>query len=189
MVGLQRVEKALAARVDALVVLESLKRQQAVISALYSQLQAKERTGSMTNTDVRRMNRARSEVDQVEQAKQAAEGMLSLRKRRNARDVQWYRAGRAQQFCLMVLQLADAQAALQATLGDLWLGMASRTGAVTSGLGDDLAGLSLSDLGMKASASAMFVEPEPEEGEEATVASAPSADVPLPTEHAEAGAT
>ena len=180
----QRVEKALATRVDALVVLESLKRQEGTISALYSQLHAKERAGGMTNADVRRMNRARSEIDQVEQAKLAGERTLALLRRRNERDVAWYRAGRAQQFQLMVAQLAEAQAAYQSALGDLWLAMAARTGASTAGAGADLSGVVLSELGPKASASAALFEPEPEEGDAA--AAALPGDAALPEEHAEA---
>jgi hypothetical protein len=64
-VALQRVEKALAARLDALVVLESLRRQEGVINASYQQLLAKELGGVMGNADVLRMNRVREEVDQV----------------------------------------------------------------------------------------------------------------------------
>ena len=63
--GVQRVEKALAARLDALVVLESLRRQEGIINASYQQLLAKELSGAMRNADVVRMNRVREEVDQV----------------------------------------------------------------------------------------------------------------------------
>lgn len=179
----QRVGKALDARIDALVVLEALKRQQAVIEAQFKALHAKEAAGSMSNAEVRRMNRARAETDQVEQAKAAGERTHGLMARRNRRDAAWYRATREHQFAALVLQFAEAQAALQAALGELWLGMASRTGAARGDYGPDLEDVVLDDLGTRASESAEYVEPE-EDGD-AIAADTTMAGGALPAEHAE----
>jgi hypothetical protein len=175
----QRVEKALDARLDALVVLETLKRQEGIITASYQMLLAKERAGNMTNSDVRRMNRVRSEVDQVGQAKAAGVRTLNLLKRRNERDISWYRKGRAEQFCSMVAEFSAAQEALQESQAELWLGMAARTGAHTVDAGEDLSGINLSELGLKVSHSAVLVDPADEDSD-----SAHPPDGPLPAEHA-----
>lgn len=178
---MQRVEKALAARLNALVVLESLKRQEGIINATYQQLSAKERSGAMSNSDVRRMNRVRSETDQVQQAKEAGQRTFELLKNRNTRDIEWYRKGRAAQFRDMVARFADAQAALCGAAGDLWLAMATRTGADVAQAGPDLENVVLTDLGKKVSHSAVLLEPEAAGGG----AHAAAPDGPLPAEHAE----
>lgn len=175
---MQRVEKALAARLNALVVLESLKRQESIINATYNQLLGKERSGAMSNTDVRRMNRVRSETDQIKQAKEAGERIFSLLKARNTRDIDWYRHGRTVQFREMVSRFAQAQAAQQEALSELWVAMAVRTGSNLEGVGSDLGGVMLSMLGKPASRSAALLDTV-----EAS-ASGARVDGPLPAEHA-----
>lgn len=175
---LQRVEKALAARLNALVVLESLKRQEGIINASYNQLLAKERSGAMSNADVRRMNRVRAETDQIKQAKEAGERVFGLLKSRNTRDIDWYRKGRSAQFRVMVARFAQAQAAHQAALAELWLAMAVRSGYNLEGFGSDLDGVMLPMLGKPASRSAALLETD---GPSAAVA---GVDEPLPAEFA-----
>lgn len=175
----QRVEKALAARIDALVVLASLKRQRGIIAAAYTEMLAKERTGSMSDSDVRRMNRVRSETDQVKQAIEAGERTLELLTKRNQRDIAWYRAGRTAQLCTMVSELAASQAAFQESQAQLWLAMAARVGAQTEGLGEHLEGISLADLGLKTSQSTVMVEPVVEDDDDTSL---PVADGPVPAE-------
>lgn len=177
---MQRVEKALAARVDALVVLESLRRQESVINASYQQLHAKEVSGSMRNSDVTRMNRIRSEVDQVQQAKAAGEQAYSMLKDRNERDIQMYQTERSSAFAFMAFKFAEAQAALQEAVAEVWEAMARRSGVDPDAMDDDLQGLEYADLGLQVSHSAVLYDADMED---AVHTSAPEG--PLPTEHAE----
>jgi hypothetical protein len=176
---MQRVEKAMAARIDALVVLESLKQQEAVINAAYSQLHAKEVSGTMTNADVRRMNRARAEVDQVAQAREAGEAAYAKLRGRNERDLQLYRRDRCSKMAEMVLRYADAQAATNEVVGDVWLSMAHKLGADTATAGPDLAALALGELGQQVSHSAVLPEGQYMDADDSAVA-----DGPIPAEHA-----
>lgn len=178
--AVQRVEKALAARVDALVVLESLRRQEGVINASYQQLHAKEVSGSMRNSDVTRMNRIRSEVDQVQQAKAAGEQAYSMLKDRNERDIQLYQSERSSAFSFMAFKFAEAQAALQDAVADVWEAMARRSGVDPDAMGDDMQGLAYADLGLQVSHSAVLYDGDMVD---AVHTSAPEG--PLPTEHAE----
>lgn len=177
----QRVQKALAARIDALVVLESLRRQEAVIGAAFNELRAKELSGPMSNADVRKMNRARAEVDQVEQARNAGTEAYATARHRNERDLATYRRDRCRRMTEVVLRYADAQASASAVVGDVWLAMAHKLGADTTDAGPDLAALSLADLGPCVSHSALLPEAAPNEPPGGDVV----ANGPLPAEHAE----
>ena len=176
----QRVEKALAARVDALVVLESLRRQEGVINASFQQLHAKEVSGSMRNSDVTRMNRIRAEVDQVQQAKAAGEQAYGMLKNMNERDIQLYQAERSTAFSFMTLKFAEAQAALQDAVAEVWEAMARRAGVEADVMQDDLQCLTYAELGLQVSHSAVLYEGSMVEGVHAG-----TPEGPLPVEHAE----
>lgn len=177
---LQRVEKALAARLDALVVLESLRRQEGVINASYQQLLAKEVSGTMRNSDVTRMNRVREEVDQVQQAKEAGEKAYAMLKSRNERDIHIYQTERSSAFSFMTLKFAEAQAALQDAVADVWEAMARSAGADADEMQAHLQGLSYADLGLQVSHSAVLYD-----GDMGDRAHAAPLEGPLPVEHAE----
>jgi type VI protein secretion system component VasK len=143
---MQRVEKALAARLDTLVVLESLRRQEGIINASFQELLAKELSGTMRNADVHRMNRIRSEVDQVQQAKLAAEKAYGLLRDRNERDIALYFQQRSRDFTAIVAKFAESQAALHNSIADVWLSMARKAGAEVGDLREDLADVDMADL-------------------------------------------
>jgi hypothetical protein len=96
---------------------------------------------------------------QVQQAKAAGEKSYDLLKQRNERDIELYQTERNMAFCFMTLKLAEAQAALQGAVADVWESMATKAGADVHSFGPGgVMDLAYGDLGEQVSRSAVVIE-------------------------------
>lgn len=95
----------------------------------------------------------------MQQAKAAGERSYDLLKERNERDIELYQTERSMAFCFMTLKFAEAHAALQSAVADVWETMAAHAGADMGGLGSGgVMDLAYGDLGEQVSRSAVVIE-------------------------------